>query len=90
MPFFLSIVIQGRAGVIWQFSDVHEQSISLNANYLAWIIVHYHFWIILAIIFNIVFFASLHYDTKKQGEWLECECRYAETISRLYDQSNVL
>jgi len=47
--------------VIWYSPDVHEQSISLNGEYDAWIIVHYHFWIILALMFfNIVFFALLH------------------------------
>jgi hypothetical protein len=41
------------------------QSISLNGEYGAWIIAHYHFSILLAIIvLNILFFASLHLGTK--------------------------
>jgi len=60
--------IERTAGIIWDSPDVHKQSISLNGKYSAWIIVHYHFWIILAtIFFNIVFIASLHYGTKEKA-----------------------
>jgi len=61
MPGFLWIFIQRTAEEIGNSSDVHEQSTSLNSEYDGWIIVHYNFGIILAIIiFNIVFCASLH------------------------------
>jgi len=53
--------IERIADVIWDSPDVPQQSISLNSKYDVWIIFHYHFWIILAIIFfNIVLFGLLH------------------------------
>jgi hypothetical protein len=61
IPGFLWTFIQRIAGVFWDSLDVHEQSISLNREYDAWIIVRYHFWNIPAIIvLNIVCFGSLH------------------------------
>jgi len=61
LPGFLRIYVQRMAGGIWDSSHVPQQSTSLNSKYNAWNIVHYHLWIILAIIFfNIVFCASLH------------------------------
>jgi len=83
MTGFWWIFIQRTAHVIWESPEVHEQSISLNAEYDAWIIVHYHFWIILAIIFfNIVFFVSLHWGTKEKGEWFNRKCRYTKLITQ--------
>jgi len=46
MPGFLWIFIWRTAGVIWDSSDIHEQSTSLSSKYAAWMIVHYDFWII--------------------------------------------
>jgi len=67
MPGFVWIFIRRTAGVIWDSSDVHEQSTSLNSEYDAWIIVHYHFWIILLVIFfNVVFCASLHQGNERK------------------------
>jgi len=43
MPGFLWIFIRRTAAAICDTSDVHEQSTSLNSEYDAWIIVHYHF-----------------------------------------------
>jgi len=61
VPGFLWIDIRRTACVIWDSSDVHEHSTSLNSEYDACIFAHYLLWIILAIIFvNIVFCASLH------------------------------
>ena len=61
MPEFSWIFIQRTAGVIWDSPHVHERSISLNGEYDAWIIVHYHFCILPTIIFfNIVFFTPPH------------------------------
>jgi len=61
MPGFLWIFIRRTPGVIWCSSNVHEQSTSINSEYDEWIIVHYHFWMILAFIFfNIVFCALRH------------------------------
>jgi len=61
MPGILWMFSRRTAGVIWDSADVHEQWTSLNIEYDAWIIVHHHFWIILAVIsFNIVHCASLH------------------------------
>jgi len=58
MPNILWILTASTAGMIWDATDVHEWVISLNGEYDIWIMVHYHFWIILAIIFfNIVLFA---------------------------------
>jgi len=85
------IIIQRTAGVIWDSPDVHEQLISLNAEYDAWINVNYHFWIRLAIIFfNNVFFVSLHQGTKGIGEWFKHKRRYAKTITPLSNQSNLV
>ena len=87
IPGFLWIFIQITAVVIWDSLDVNKQSISLNGEYDAWIIVHYHFWIILAIIFfNIQFLASLHYGTQQHGKRFKYQRRYTETISGLSDQ----
>jgi hypothetical protein len=47
--------------MIQDSSDVAEQSSSLDCEYDVWIIVHYHFGIIQAIMFfNIVFLARQH------------------------------
>jgi len=57
-------------------------SISLNGQYDAWIIVHYHLWIIQAtIFFNDVFIASLLRGTKDNGNWFKHNRRYTETIT---------
>jgi len=78
----------GRTGgIIWNSPDVHKQSIFLNGEYDAWIIVHYQFWIILAtIFFNTVFIALLHYGTKEKGQWFKPKRRYTETITWLNSQ----
>jgi len=74
------------ADVIRDSSDVHEQSTSLHSQYNALIIVHYHFWIILAVIFfNIVFCSSLHWEIKEKGERLKHKPRYTETTTPLND-----
>jgi len=87
MPGCLWIFIQRTAGMIWDAPDVHKQSISLNGEYDAWIVVHYHLRIILAIIFfNIVFFASLHWGTKEREEWTKQQHMYTETIIWLSDR----
>jgi len=71
---------------IWHTLDVAEQSISLNSNYNGWITIHYHFWIILAIIFfNIQFFASQLEGNDEKRESLKHISRYTETITRLSD-----
>jgi len=60
-PGLLWRFIWRTAEVIWDSTDAHEKLTSLNREYDSWIIVHYHFWIILAVIFfNMVLCASLH------------------------------
>jgi len=82
MSRFVMGFIRRTVGVIWDSPEVHEQSISLNGEYDAWIIVHYQFWIILAtIFFNTVFIASLHYCTKEKGKWFKHKRRHTETIT---------
>jgi len=67
MPAFLWIFTQRTAGVFWDSPDVHEEMISLNTEYDASIIVHYHFRIILAIIFfNIVVLPRYIREQKKK------------------------
>jgi len=67
MPGILCIIIWRTAGVIQDSCDVHEQSISLNSEYDSGIIVHYHFWIILAVIFiNIIIYALQHSGYEKK------------------------
>ena len=43
MAGFLWIFIRRTTGIFRDSLDVHEQSTSLNSEYDAWIIVHYHF-----------------------------------------------
>jgi len=86
MPSLLWIFMQRTTGVIWNATEVYVQSISLNAEYDTWIIVHYHFWNIVAIIFfNNVFFTSLHWKYKLNGVHCKYKQRYTETLTHLSD-----
>jgi len=67
--------------------NVPKQLVSLNSAYDSWIIVHYHFWILLAIIFsNIVCCASLHAVTKEIREWFQHKHWFTERITQLRNQ----
>jgi len=86
MSGLLLIFIERTGDVIWNTPDVNEQWISLNGEFDAWIIVHYNFWITLAIIFpNIEYFATLHKGTKDKGKWFKHKCRNTETITQLHN-----
>jgi len=84
MPVILKIFIWRTAGVIWDSPDIQEHLISRNCEYDTWIIVHYHFWIILpTIYFNIALIASLHQRTIENGKWFQHKRRYTKTITWL-------
>jgi hypothetical protein len=82
MPESFWIFSQSAAGVMCDSPGVHEQLIPCNCENAAWIIIHCHFWIILAIIFlNIVFLSLALYGTKQKGKWFKHNCRYTETLT---------
>jgi len=83
-------------GSIWKYIEALVRSTGVSGTFacsfrtslnFADVIVKYYFWIILAaIIFNIVFIASLHEGTKEKGNWVKHKCRYTARLARLISQ----